>query len=84
MKNNSIKFVWVLQEGFDNPDIFTICKLADTKTEINRRQQETQEKQKIHYAKKFFTALQKELTNFKIVYKTRTNQQESIELIGTA
>ena len=31
--------VWALQEGWDNPNIFTICKLADTKKETSRRQQ---------------------------------------------
>lgn len=31
--------VWALQEGWDNPNIFTICKLADTRKETSRRQQ---------------------------------------------
>ncbi len=31
--------VWALQEGWDNPNIFTICKLGDTKKDISRRQQ---------------------------------------------
>lgn len=31
--------VWALQEGWDNPNIFTICKLAATTKEISRRQQ---------------------------------------------
>ena len=31
--------VWALQEGWDNPNIFTICKLADTKKDTSRRQQ---------------------------------------------
>ena len=31
--------VWALQEGWDNPNIFTICKLSSTDRETNRRQQ---------------------------------------------
>lgn len=31
--------VWALQEGWDNPNIFTICKLADTAKDTSRRQQ---------------------------------------------
>ena len=31
--------VWALQEGWDNPNIFTICKLAYTKSDISRHQQ---------------------------------------------
>lgn len=31
--------VWALQEGWDNPNIFTICKLAATDAETSRRQQ---------------------------------------------
>lgn len=31
--------VWALQEGWDNPNIFNICKLNSTKKEISRRQQ---------------------------------------------
>ena len=31
--------VWALQEGWDNPNIFTICKLADTSKDTSRRQQ---------------------------------------------
>ena len=31
--------VWALQEGWDNPNIFTICKLADTNKDTSRRQQ---------------------------------------------
>ena len=31
--------VWALQEGWDNPNIFTICKLANTNKETSRRQQ---------------------------------------------
>ena len=31
--------VWALQEGWDNPNIFTICKLAPTDRETTRRQQ---------------------------------------------
>ena len=31
--------VWALQEGWDNPNIFTICKLASTNKETSRRQQ---------------------------------------------
>ena len=31
--------VWALQEGWDNPNIFTICKLASTTKETARRQQ---------------------------------------------
>ncbi len=31
--------VWALQEGWDNPNIFTICKLASTDQETSRRQQ---------------------------------------------
>ncbi|MBE8182455.1 MAG: DEAD/DEAH box helicase, partial [Candidatus Portiera sp.] len=31
--------VWALQEGWDNPNIFTICKLASTSKETSRRQQ---------------------------------------------
>lgn len=31
--------VWALQEGWDNPNIFTICKLASTGQEISKRQQ---------------------------------------------
>ena len=31
--------VWALQEGWDNPNVFTICKLASTGSETSRRQQ---------------------------------------------
>lgn len=31
--------VWALQEGWDNPNIFTICKLSSSGKEISRRQQ---------------------------------------------
>lgn len=31
--------VWALQEGWDNPNIFTICKLAASDQETSRRQQ---------------------------------------------
>ena len=31
--------VWALQEGWDNPNIFNICKLSGTTKEISRRQQ---------------------------------------------
>ncbi len=31
--------VWALQEGWDNPNIFTICKLSSTNKEASRRQQ---------------------------------------------
>lgn len=31
--------VWALQEGWDNPNIFTICKLAATAKDTSRRQQ---------------------------------------------
>ncbi|MDE4955243.1 restriction endonuclease, partial [Francisella tularensis subsp. holarctica] len=31
--------VWALQEGWDNPNIFIICKLATTDKETSRRQQ---------------------------------------------
>ncbi len=31
--------VWALQEGWDNPNVFTICKLAPTDKETSRRQQ---------------------------------------------
>jgi len=31
--------VWALQEGWDNPNIFTICKLSSTDKETSRRQQ---------------------------------------------
>lgn len=31
--------VWALQEGWDNPNIFNICKLSNTNKEISRRQQ---------------------------------------------
>lgn len=31
--------VWALQEGWDNPNIFTICKLSNTSKETSRRQQ---------------------------------------------
>jgi type III restriction enzyme len=31
--------VWALQEGWDNPNIFNICKLSNTAKEISRRQQ---------------------------------------------
>ncbi len=31
--------VWALQEGWDNPNVFTICKLADTAKDTSRRQQ---------------------------------------------
>ncbi len=31
--------VWALQEGWDNPNIFNICKLSSTGKEISRRQQ---------------------------------------------
>jgi type III restriction enzyme len=40
--DTSLRFifsVWALQEGWDNPNIFTICKLADTTKESSRRQQ---------------------------------------------
>ncbi len=31
--------VWALQEGWDNPNIFTICKLSNTSKDTSRRQQ---------------------------------------------
>ena len=31
--------VWALQEGWDNPNVFNICKLYPTKKDISRRQQ---------------------------------------------
>ena len=31
--------VWALQEGWDNPNIFTICKLSSTDQDTSRRQQ---------------------------------------------
>lgn len=31
--------VWALQEGWDNPNIFNICKLANKDSDISRRQQ---------------------------------------------
>jgi type III restriction enzyme len=31
--------VWALQEGWDNPNIFNICKMASTTKDISRRQQ---------------------------------------------
>lgn len=31
--------VWALQEGWDNPNIFNICKLAPTNADVKRRQQ---------------------------------------------
>lgn len=31
--------VWALQEGWDNPNIFNICKIASTNQDISRRQQ---------------------------------------------
>ncbi len=31
--------VWALQEGWDNPNIFTICKLSSTSKDTSRRQQ---------------------------------------------
>lgn len=31
--------VWALQEGWDNPNIFNICKLSNTHRDISRRQQ---------------------------------------------
>lgn len=31
--------VWALQEGWDNPNVFNICKLAATAKDISRRQQ---------------------------------------------
>ncbi|AXA34153.1 DEAD/DEAH box helicase family protein [Francisella adeliensis] len=40
--NEPLRFVfsvWALQEGWDNPNIFNICKLATTDKETSRRQQ---------------------------------------------
>jgi type III restriction enzyme len=40
--DSSLRFifsVWALQEGWDNPNIFNICKLSNTDKEISRRQQ---------------------------------------------
>ena len=40
--STSLRFVfsvWALQEGWDNPNIFTLCKLRSTGNEISRRQQ---------------------------------------------
>jgi len=31
--------VWALQEGWDNPNVFNLCKLSNTEKEISRRQQ---------------------------------------------
>lgn len=31
--------VWALQEGWDNPNIFNICKLSNTSRDVSRRQQ---------------------------------------------
>lgn len=40
--DTSLRFifsVWALQEGWDNPNIFTLCKLKSTSSDISRRQQ---------------------------------------------
>ncbi len=40
--NTPLRFifsVWALQEGWDNPNIFTLCKLSNTDKETSRRQQ---------------------------------------------
>lgn len=40
--NTSLRFifsVWALQEGWDNPNIFNICKLSNTDQETSKRQQ---------------------------------------------
>ena len=40
--DTSLRFifsVWALQEGWDNPNIFTICKLSSTDQDTSRRQQ---------------------------------------------
>ncbi|MDR2526931.1 MAG: DEAD/DEAH box helicase family protein [Rickettsiales bacterium] len=40
--NQPLRFIftcWALQEGWDNPNIFNICKLSNTKAEISKRQQ---------------------------------------------
>jgi len=40
--DSSLRFifsVWALQEGWDNPNIFNICKLSQTDKETSRRQQ---------------------------------------------
>ncbi len=40
--DTSLRFifsVWALQEGWDNPNVFNICKLANTDKETSRRQQ---------------------------------------------
>ena len=40
--DSSLRFifsVWALQEGWDNPNIFNICKLTNTEKDISRRQQ---------------------------------------------
>ena len=41
-RESSLRFifsVWALQEGWDNPNIFNICKLSNTAKDISRRQQ---------------------------------------------
>lgn len=40
--DSSLRFifsVWALQEGWDNPNVFNICKLSQTNKETSRRQQ---------------------------------------------
>ncbi|OON99237.1 MAG: hypothetical protein ATN35_01620 [Epulopiscium sp. Nele67-Bin004] len=40
--DTSLRFifsVWALQEGWDNPNVFNICKLANTDKDTSRRQQ---------------------------------------------
>lgn len=40
--DTSLRFifsVWALQEGWDNPNIFNICKLSNTSKDVSRRQQ---------------------------------------------
>ena len=40
--NTPLRFifsVWALQEGWDNPNVFQICKLSQTSADISRRQQ---------------------------------------------
>ena len=58
-----------------------IFLIVETKGYDSEKNIPLPEKDKIKYAKKFFNALQKELPQIKIVYKTRINKENLHQLI---
>ena len=56
--------------------------VVEAKGYKNERDIPQEEQQKIEYAKKFFEALQKELPDIELKYKTRINKQNLADLIS--